>query len=474
MEEEITNFDEVLLVAELGNTPGSVARRGEGLRMDESPSLLRRRGDGSMEEGGQESTLSPMVLELVKSLASYQAKNEERNSKSLDQNSEALASISKYLQDVSKSSKRRSEENVEERLLGEAPVTIDFKQMNFGEGQDNSHDKLCWEVRRCWRMVNRAPADYWKQDEDKKVGWPARVEPNLAGQVYLDHLVPQLISDKALSWVHNGASKLQLRHFLHSNCHSRSSKAQKMEIKTRENDTDGGIQFESYISWSEAGSVKEMMEGVLNFVASLHQIRPWDYGGLVLIRALHDVNYFSLTARTVKEQRELVQEFVEAIFVRNMRGAQMGRPPLTLKEAKQAAEELVSKKNGSSYNLTAQCDPYANIREAKEKDEKIKKLQEEVKKVKQALHEERQKGGKKSAYDTYEPRKDGRAIKAGGDRKGLGKPAEEFYAERQKTCRWFNQGDCRHGADCKRGDHRCSAQVGKGMCGASHSRADHE
>ena len=457
------------------NTPGSVIRRDRGREVDGASPQMRRREEGAWEEGGQASTLPPMVVELIKSLTSNQARNEERSSRSIDQNSEALASISKYFQDASRSSKRRPEENVEERLLGEAPVTIDFKKMNFGEGQDNSHDKLCWVARRCWRMVNRAPAEYWKQDEDKKVGWPARIEPNLAGQVYLDHLVPQLISDKALSWVHNGASKLQLRHFLHSNCHSRSSKAQKMEIKTRENDTDGGIQFESYISWSEAGSVKEMMEGVLNFVASLHQIRPWDYGGLVLLRALHDVNYFSLTARTVKEQCEFVQEFVEEIFVRNMRGAQMGRPPLVLKDAKQVAEELVSKKNGSSYNLTAQCDPYANIREMKERDEKIKKLQEELKKTRNALHEERQKKGvKKSGYDAYEPRKDGRAIKAGGEKKGLGKPSEEFFAERQKTCRWFNQGDCRHGADCKRGEHKCSAQVGKGICGADHSRADHD
>ena len=456
------------------NTPGSIIRRSGGTGMERSPSVLRRREEGVREERGQVSTLPPMVVELVKSLASNQAKNEERSSKSLDQNSEALAKISKYLQDASRSSKRRPEENVEERLLGESPVTIEFKKLNFGEGLDNSHDKLCWPARRSWRMINRSPSEYWKQDEVKKEGWPAKVEPNLAGQVYLDHLVPQLISDKALSWVHNGASKLQLRHFLHSNCHSRSSKAQKMEIKTRENDMDGGIQFESYISWSEAGSVKEMMEGVLNFVASLHQIRPWDYGGLVLVRALHDVNYFSLTARTLQEQRELVQEFVEELFTRNMRGAQMGRPPLVLKEAKQVAEELVSKKNGSSYNLTAQCDPYANIRETKDKDAKIKKLQEELKKVRQSLHEERQKkGNKKSGYDEYEPRKNGKAINTGGEKKGQGKPSEEFYEERKKTCRFFNLGDCRQGNDCKRGDHKCSAQVGKDMCGADHSRADH-
>ena len=35
-----------------------------------------------------------------------------------------------------------------------------------------------------------------------------------------------------------------------------------------------------------------MVESTLNLAAAIHQIRPYSYEGLALIRGLHHINYF--------------------------------------------------------------------------------------------------------------------------------------------------------------------------------------
>ena len=86
---------------------------------------------------------------------------------------------------------KRTNDVVEEKVKGETPKMFDFKELTVGGGEDNAHDVLCWAVRKRWRMVNRDPASYWKEGT-----WPMKVEPDLAGQVHMDHLVPLMISDR--------------------------------------------------------------------------------------------------------------------------------------------------------------------------------------------------------------------------------------------------------------------------------------
>ena len=138
---------------------------------------------------------------------------------------------------------------------------------------------------------------------------------------------------------------------------------------------------------SEAGSTREMVEGLLNYMAVLHMIRPWDFGGLVMLRVLHEVAFFGPSARTAKEQKELVKEFCEDVMQKNCRRAITGEHPLTYRQAMKRAQEVVAGKNGMSFNLQIKADPYQSYKELKEKGEKIKKLQEEVARLKKELKE---------------------------------------------------------------------------------------
>ena len=101
------------------------------------------------------------------------------------------------------------------------------------------------------------------------------------------------------------------------------------EVKAHESDELGGMSLEAYTNWSEVGSAREMVEALLNYVAALHMIRPWDFGGLVMLRVLHEVAFFGPSARTSKEQKELVKEFCEDVMQKNGRRAIAGDHPLT-------------------------------------------------------------------------------------------------------------------------------------------------
>ena len=381
---------------------------------------------------------------------------------------QVLEELTSTLKEQMRGSKR-SNDMVEDRVKGESPVMIKFRELAKEGGEDNAHDVLCWPVRKAWRMVNKDPAEYWVRGE----AWPSIVEPNLAGQVFTDHLIPLPVADRTLGWLHNSANKMELRYFTHSNSKAKRQRGQKIEVKAHESDELGGMSLEAYTNWSEVGSAREMVEALLNYVAALHMIRPWDFGGLVMLRVLHEVAFFGPSARTSKEQKELVKEFCEDVMQKNGRRAIAGDHPLTYRQAMKRASEVVAGKNGMSFNLQIKADPYTSHRELKEKDERIKKLQEEVTKLRKELKEERNKGKKESTYSREPERRfNGKPVRKGGEEKGL---PSSFYEERKGTCRFFNEGDCRRTAeDCNRGAHRCSAAVNGRMCGEDHPRADHK
>ena len=478
---EATNYDGLMQEGGEGRTPGEIPAGSREAVMVASTPVRRSQArvttvDLVGDVSGNEQ--APFNAEkVIREMAQIQAETGSHTAECLQKAATCITDLTKALQEKTKSEKRGRDDGVEDKLKADSPVTIDFKKLQMASGLDDAHSKLCWEVRRNWRSINADPEDYWK-DEGEEKGWPRKIEPNLAGQVFLDHMIPHMICEKALYWMHDVSKPLEVRHFLHSNSKSRSKKNRRTEIQTREAEGgDGSMHIESYVTWNEAGSVKEMVESVLNYAAVVFMVRPWDFSGIVLLRCLHEVNFFALTSRTAKEQRDLVSEFVEDVFLANSRAMAKGKHPLTLKEALELAGKHVSKKNGMGQHLVSQCDAYGMHRELKEKDDEIKKLKTEVTRLKSQLNEEKQK--RKGGYDEYQKRINGRPIDEGRRREGggggEGRFPPGFVEARKKTCLFYNKGDCRQGSACTRGDHACSQVVGQKMCGSTdHSRPEHK
>ena len=74
------------------------------------------------------------------------------------------------------------------------------------ELRDDAHSILQKEYRENWRQINRNPELWWSQGI-----YPTEVEPNLRGSVYLEHLTPMTLNEKALSWLHSSSKRLELR-----------------------------------------------------------------------------------------------------------------------------------------------------------------------------------------------------------------------------------------------------------------------
>ena len=475
---ESTNYEGLMQEGGEGHTPGEIPAGSRELGIVSSTPVRNPPVRVDTVDLVDASVAGPAPFnaeKVIRDMAKIHAETGSQNAECLKNAAACITELTKALQEKTKSEKRGREDGVEDKLRADSPVIVDFKKLTMVDGLDDAHSKLCWEVRRRWRTVNQDPEDYWK-DEGEEKGWPRKVEPNLAGQVYLDHLIPHMISEKALYWMHDVSKPLEVRFFLHSNSKTRSKKNRRTEIQTRESNGDeGGMHVESYITWNEAGTVKELIEAVMNYAAATFMIRPWDYSGLVLLRCLHEVNFFALTSRDVREQRDLISEFVEDVFLANSRAMAKGKHPLSLKDALELAGKHVSKKNGQAQHLVSQCDAYGMRCALEEKKEEVKKLKLEVSRLKSQLNEEKQKKGG-SSYNDYQKRKDGRAIEEGQRRgAGDGRYPPGFVEARKKTCRFFNLGDCRLGSTCTRGDHVCSQMVGQGMCGSKdHDRPNHK
>ena len=77
---------------------------------------------------------------------------------------QVLEELTSTLKEQMRGSKR-SNDMVEDRVKGENPVMVKFRELAKGGGEDNAHDVLCWPVRKGWRMVNKDPAEYWVRGE---------------------------------------------------------------------------------------------------------------------------------------------------------------------------------------------------------------------------------------------------------------------------------------------------------------------
>jgi hypothetical protein len=165
------------------------------------------------------------------------------------------------------------------------------------EIRDDSHSIIQKEYRENWRQINKNPELWWSQGI-----YPTEVEPNLGGSVYLEHLTPMTLNEKALSWLHSSNKRLDVKMLSHRNSStSKKSKKELLNIQTLES-SNGTMAVEASIPWEESSDVQEIVEAVLNLTAAENMIRPWSYQGINILRALHEVKFFCHSTKTTREQ----------------------------------------------------------------------------------------------------------------------------------------------------------------------------
>jgi hypothetical protein len=169
------------------------------------------------------------------------------------------------------------------------------------ELKDDAHTVLQKEYRENWRQINRNPELWWSQEI-----YPIEVEPNLRGSVYLEHLIPMTLNEKALSWLHSSSKRIDVKMMAHKNSTTaKKSKKEMLNIQTSESN-DGTMSVEASIPWEESSDVFEIIEAIMNLVAAEHMIRPWSYQAINIMRSLHEVKYFLPCSEDSQRSKGLV------------------------------------------------------------------------------------------------------------------------------------------------------------------------
>ena len=268
----------------------------------------------------------------------------------------------------------KRERSHEEKKEGpEVPIKVTWSD----EGEklvDDNHTKFAWSVRRLYKQPNRAPCEYFKE-----AAYEMDIKPNLREALYLRHLMPLGISSKALGWGHALLANTAIKYYTHAQA-SQGAKKRKSNFVLEEDDEKMTQRVVSVgQEWAEATGLTEVMEGVHNWVAVRFMTAPWDWSGILLLRILHDLTYFTSVSDNEDTQKIICEKFVDEFLATNRRELMQQKPPLVYDKGITLAIDVVRTYNGRNDHLFSKTPIYSAARLAKQyKEERDKAKQEKT------------------------------------------------------------------------------------------------
>ena len=137
---------------------------------------------------------------------------------------------------------------------------------------------------------------------------------------------------------------------------------------------DGHMSVEASIPWAENTVVFEIVEAVMNLVATEHMVRPWSYQGMNIMRCLHEVKFFAHVCASSREQKNMCETFVNEVLGKNVTREIIGKPPMSITECLEVSTIVCARNGGQMTDLHRRIDPYSAFRACKEKDAEITRL----------------------------------------------------------------------------------------------------
>ena len=153
------------------------------------------------------------------------------------------------------------------------------------------------QKRQVFRQPNLYPKEY-----RTRAKYPTQIVPNLGEGLYLRHLIALGICYHALEGGHDLAANVHIKYYAHSQSVAAKKKRAGINII---DEGEGGVWrvIEHTSLWNEASSLSELVESCHNWAAIRFMVAPWDWSGLLLLRILHEVSFFSLCVESEEEQK---------------------------------------------------------------------------------------------------------------------------------------------------------------------------
>ena len=210
------------------------------------------------------------------------------------------------------------------------------------------------KLRNRLLQVNNDPAKVWTRANgahDIK-----KVEPVRGNSIYLEHLMPGRVSAITLKALHSAGKRLYCKHFLTKNAgiEEDEDKRELSVTKSRR-----GAIASIAPRFEEPDNLWEVVDGVKNYMAAIHMVRPYSYEALALDRVLHHVRFFarpvensSDSSAGAKLQMTLVKKLFEDVLLHNSNSGRCGKHPATFETVTRLAKNVLSSKQLSETLLT--------------------------------------------------------------------------------------------------------------------------
>ena len=178
-------------------------------------------------------------------------------SNTMQNDSEVKSKLTEAILLMSKSQKReRNSETAEE----EEPILLD----GMFEIKDDSHSIIDMELRKKLKNPNDAPDVWWDASKMKEV-----TKPVVGRGLYLAHMMPGRVNPSTLRKLHDRTELMTTKALASHNSGTTGEKTPKHVLRQDENDD---VHLYSGKNYSSCKTVKEVVESVFNYAASVHQV----------------------------------------------------------------------------------------------------------------------------------------------------------------------------------------------------------
>ena len=236
---------------------------------------------------------------------------------------ESTEDFKKVLTMLSDNQKRRRDDELEE----EEPVLID----EMVQVKDDSINIIDMGIRQRLKNPNSCPSEWWDASVMEKRCWPV-----MGQNMYLTHLMPGRVNALTIRKIHDRSVLVTVKGLSSKNSGVCGEK--KMVYKLQQSTDDEDTILMGGRNYTDCKTVYDVVESVFNFAAICHQVRPYSYEALSLLRCLHHVRFFFGVTEDAKLQKQLLEKLIGEVFGYNQRRGAERKSPASFRKCLELAK----------------------------------------------------------------------------------------------------------------------------------------
>ena len=230
---------------------------------------------------------------------------------------ESTEEFKKAITLLSDKQKRKHEDELEE----EEAVMID----EMVHIRDDSVSTIDMQIRQRLKNPSSCPSEWWTPSVMEK-----KCRPVMGQNLYLAHLMPGRVNPLTIRKLHDRSVLVTVKSL--SSLNSGVCGEKKMVYKLQQTGDEEETMLMGGRSYVDVKTVYDVMDSVFNWMAVCHQLRPYSYEAVSLMRCLHHVRFFFGVTEDAKLQKQLLERLIGEVLAYNQRRGAEKKHPATFKK----------------------------------------------------------------------------------------------------------------------------------------------